>query len=304
MKLIALFEQYSRKHLRGKSANTTRLYHHTIRSFARFLRREPELSDLDSDVIQDFIWKVVESGRSIATANKDRSQLVSLWNYAAKQRLVEKYPDVPRIAEPERVPMAWLPHELDALLRAARQASEPVGAIPGPIYWTAKILIILDTGERIGAVRNLPRNALHHDHLLVPASVRKGKTREKLYKLSPQTIQAIQRLQAAHSEPLLFPFPYGETYLYKRYQRLLKSAGLPIGRQCNFHRLRKTVCSAVARAGGDATAALDHARPETTKKYLDPRIVGSVDVSNILREYLADPTLRKSQQPPDRRDSA
>lgn len=53
------------------------------------------------------------------------------------------------------------------------------------------------------------------------------------------------------------------------------------------------MASAVTAAGGDATAALDHASPKTTKKYLDPRIVGAVSVSDILASYLANPRQSK-----------
>lgn len=305
MTLSELFEKYERKHLRGKSENTLRLYRHTIRSFAKFLRREPTIDDLDADLIQDFIWSVVKSGRTPATANKDRAQLCCLWNYAAKNRIVDKYPDVPVIPEPDRVPMAWMPDEVNAILRAARNEDLPVGQVDGKLWWTAILLVILDTGERIGAVKSLKRTSFHGRHILATAEMRKGKTRDRLYKLSDETIDAVQQLLAAHNEDDMFPFPYAqESYLYKRYQRLLSRAKLPIARANNFHRLRKTVASAVASAGGDATAALDHASPKTTKSYLDPRIVGSVDVSSILREYLADPELRKKQALPDKRNTA
>jgi integrase len=298
MTLTELFEAYARKHLRGKSENTFRLYRHTIRSFGKFLRREPTIEDLDSDLIEDHMWRVVKSGRSIATANKDRSQLICLWNYAARKRIVETHPDVPQIQEPERVPMAWMPDEVDRILSAARVDTREIGGVKGSTWWTAMLLIILDTGERIGAVRALPRNCIHGDHLLVPAAIRKGKTRDRLYRLSPNCIAAIEKLVQSHSESDLFPFPYSHTYLYRRYRQLLEHAGLPIARGNNFHRLRKTVASAVARAGGDATAALDHASPKTTKSYLDCRIVGGVQVSEILAAYLRDPTLpAKSTKP-------
>lgn len=295
MTLTELFEAYARKHLRGKSENTLRLYRHTIRSFGKFLHREPTIKDLDSETVQDFIWSVVKSGRKPATANKDRSQICCLWNYAAKNRLVEKYPDVPIIPEPERVPMAWMPEELNRILRVAKTQTHPVGEVSGKVWWTAMLLIILDTGERIGAVRNLPRSCLRDDHILVPAEIRKGKTRDRLYKVSQPTIEAIKKLTEEHSDPMLFPFPYSDTYLYRLYKKLLERAKLPTGRQNNFHMLRKSVASAVASVGGDATSALDHASPKTTKNYLDPRIVGGIDVSAILAAYL------RGDPPPENR---
>jgi len=76
----------------------------------------------------------------------------------------------------------------------------------------------------------------------------------------------------------------------------LAAAGLPTDRRSKFHRIRRTVASAVAEAGGNPSEALDHASPKTTKRYLDPRIVGTQPVDSILANYLANP--RKPRQLP------
>lgn len=296
MTLEELFERYRRKHLRGKSPNTVRLYGHTIRSFAKTLGRTPTIDDLTDDAIEDHMWRVVDDGRSPASANKDRSQLICLWRWAAERGWLDRFPDVPAMQEPEQVPLGWLPNEIDDLLRACDTEPNAVGDVPGPVWFGALVRILLDTGERIGAVRQLSRTALQNDYLLVPAASRKGRTRDRLFPLSEGTVAAVKRLLAAHDAPLLFPDPYSSTYLYRRFDKLLERAGLPTDRRSKFHRLRRTVASAVARAGGDATAALDHASPKTTKKYLDPRIVGGVQVSEILGAYLRDPTLRGKDQ--------
>ena len=297
MKLEDLFEQYAARRLRGKSENTIRLYGHTIRAFGRFLKREPTVSDLTTEAIEDHMWAIIKRGGSPASANKDRSQLICLWKFAAEKRIVDTFPDVQAMKEPDRVPMGWLPEELAALLKAAGSECEPVGSIPGRIYWVAVLRIVLDTGERIGAVRALDRHALQGRYLLVPASARKGKTRDRLYALQDETVEAIKRLLERHDDAELFPWPFGENYIYRRFDAILRRAGLPTDRRSKFHRIRRTVASAVARAGGDPTAALDHASPKTTKKYLDPRIVGGVEVSEILAQYLAKPDLRRKPDP-------
>jgi integrase len=292
MKLEELFARYQRKHLRGKSPNTIRLYGHTIRSFGKTLGRPPTVDDLTDEAIEDHMWRVVESGRSPASANKDRSQLICLWRWAAERGWIDRFPDVPAMQEPEQVPLGWLPAEIDALLEAADAEPNPVGDVPGGIWFGALLRILLDTGERIGAVRQLSRTALQRNYLLVPAASRKGRTRDRLFPLQTGTVAAVESLLQSHDDALMFPDPYSSTYIYRRFDRVLDRAGLPTDRRSKFHRLRRTVASAVARAGGDATAALDHASPKTTKKYLDPRIVGGVQVSDILGAYLRDPTLR------------
>lgn len=301
MTLLELFEKYARKRLRGKSENTLRLYRHTIRNFGKTLGREPTINDLDGDTVEEHLWRVVKRGRSPATANKDRSQIIALWRWAAEQGLVKTFPSVQAIPEPEQVPLGWMPWEVEALLVSAARETVAVGEVRGSIWWQAMLRVILDTGERIGAVRQLPRTALQSGYLLIAADTRKGKTRDKLHQLERDTVEAIERLLGKHTEPNLFPWPYCETYLYNRFNAILDRAGLPTDRKSKFHRIRKTVASAVARAGGDPTKAMDHASPKTTRKYLDPRIVGGVDVSKIVAAYLADPELRKKSQ--ERRDA-
>ena len=286
MTLKELFAVYRSKKLRGASPNTIRLYIHTIRAFTKTLTHEPTIDDLDDDVVENHLWAIVERGGSPASANKDRSQIIALWNFAFDRRIVERRPCVQTMKEPERVPLGWLPEELRALLDAADNCPKNVGNVPGPVFWGALVRTILDTGERIGAVRSLPRNAIQGRYLLVAANTRKGKTRDRLFPLNEDTIEANKRLLDSHREELLYHWPYSPTYLYDHYNAILAAANLPTDRQSKFHRIRRTVASAVARAGGDPTAALDHASPRTTKKYLDPRIVGGVEVSSIVVNYL------------------
>lgn len=300
MKLTDLLAQYARKRLRGASENTLRLYRHTISSFGRSVGHDPTLDDLTDDVIEDHMWKIVERGCSPASANKDRSQLICLWRWAAEKRLIDRWPDVQSMKEPEIAPLGWMPDEIDSLLRAADRCTFMVGEIPGRIWFGALVRVCLDTGERIGAIRGLGRTALQGHYLHVPAQVRKGKTRDRLYPLNPDTVLAVNRLVMGHGEKDLFPFPYSHTYFYRLYDRILDAAGLPTDRRSKTHRIRRTVASVVARAGGDPTAALDHASPKTTKRYLDTRIVGGTQVCEILAAYLRDPTLRTKTPPPRR----
>lgn len=294
MKLSELLEKYSRKRLRGGSPNTLRLYRHSLSSFAKSLGHDPAIADLTSDKIEDHMHTIIERGGSPASANKDRSQLICLWKWAAEQGIMTTFPDVRPMVEPEQIPMGWMPEEIDRMFAAAKLEAEPVGEVSGRVFWTAMLRVILDSGERIGAVRQLGRDSLQDRFLLIPVSVRKGKRRDRLYQLQPETVAAIKTLLSHHDDPKLFPWPYSESYIYHRFEAILRRAKLPTDRRSKFHRIRRTVASAVARAGGDPTAALDHASPKTTKKYLDPRIVGGVEVSQILANYLRDPTLRTS----------
>jgi integrase len=297
MTLDQLFELYKSKQLRFKSDNTVRLYRHTLKSFARTIGRPPTIHDLDSDLIEMHMEAIIKRGGSPASANKDRGQLLALWRFAAAKRIVEQWPTIAIMKEPEIVPMGWLADEAAKLLNACRNATGFIASVPAGLWWVALVSILLDTGERIGAIRPLQKHHLQGGYLLVPAAFRKGQRRDRLYSLQPSTVDVIKQvLQSNKGSDEMFPWDRSETYIYRRFSTILESAGLPTDRRSKFHRLRRTVASAVTAAGGDATAALDHASPKTTKKYLDPRIVGSVSVSNILAAYLANPS---PPRPPD-----
>jgi integrase len=290
VKLTELFDLYRTKRLRFRSENTTRLYHHTIRSFGRSLGREPTIDDLTNDAIQSHMADVISWGNTPQTANKDRSQLLALWRYAATHRIVDRWPDVLAMPEPEIVPMGWMPEELAAIFAACDRQRGLVAGRQAGLWWSTLFRVLVDTGERIGAVRHLKKQHLQGRWILIPAEFRKGKKRDRLYPIQPATTKALAELtKGSASSALVFPWDKTDTYIYRSLTRILTSAGLPTDRRSKFHRIRRTVASAVAQAGGNPSEAMDHASPKTTKKYLDPRIVGTVPVDSILAAYLANP---------------
>lgn len=290
MLLTELLARYIDKRLKGKSANTIRLYHHSINSFAKTVAATPELLHLTDENIERHMWRVVRNGRSPATANKDHGQLTALWRFASHNRIVDTWPNVRTMQEIEHVPLGWLPEECVDLLNAARAQHGVIGSVRASLWWECLILVLFETGERIGAIRELKKSALQDHWLLVPAEARKGSRRDKLYTLQPETVQLLRQLIRLNTESdMLFHWDRCENYIYNRYSKILQQANLPDDRRSKFHRCRRTTASAVARGGGDATAAMDHASPRTTKRYLDPRIVGGVKPSDLIKDYLRNP---------------
>jgi len=273
MLLDELFLIYIRKRLRMRSANTVRLYKHSIKAFEVTLGRKATTDDLTDDHVEHHMARVVESGLSVASANKDLWQLGAIWRFGNRNRLVDTWPNVQLYPEPERIPIAWLPSEIDRLFASVEEEDGSISGAPASLWWKSLLSVLLDTGERIGAIMRCERSNLQGHHLLVPAEKRKGKTRDKLFELSNDTTHVLSALTLAHRYSLLFPWDKHQTYIYVRYKRILQRAGLPADSKSKFHKLRRSVASAVKSQGGDATAALDHASSTTTKAYLDPRIV-------------------------------
>lgn len=268
--------------LRNRSQNTIRLYRHSIRSFSLWLGRQASLDDFQSDTVSLYLAALNDRGLSKFTVNKERSQLLAIWNFAIKRGLVTVFPDVLAEPVPRRAPLAWQLEEFGRILDACNRCKGRIGPIEEGKYWRALLLTIFDTAERIGAVMQLRWSHITSDGwLTVPYDARKGKTGDKVHKLHAETIAALRDI-AEPARPKIFPWPYTTTYLWRRYERLLRSAGVDSDYRSKFHRIRRTVASYYAAAGGDATQLLDHADPRTTMKYLDPRLVSPKQPSEIV----------------------
>ena len=293
MKLRDFFERHYRlRKLHGKSEKTLRIYHVCFNNLERFLTRIALVSDLNHDCVQGHMQRLLDLGRAKATANRERVCLVALWRYAAQLKLVDSWPDVAKEKEPTRIPQAWLREEIDALLAAATRMPGVMlrTKIPTWLWWRTMIRLILDTGERIGAVRECRWQWLSVDSILIPAEFRKGGKADKWFSLSRETVELLAKIKAATDDRIsIFPWHYCETYLWNRYKKLVESAGLPTGRLCGYHRLRKTVASVANAHGIDAQKLLDHSSSRITDRYLDPRFQRDTKASDVLANWLRNP---------------
>ena len=152
----ALFARaYAPLRLRGKSAETTRQYEIQFTHFHAFLSREPTLTDLVDETVNAFLFWFRAQGAAAPTVNKARNHLLALWRFAARKRLVEHFPDVPPDVEPDRVPVAWLDHELLRLLAACADEPGYLRGILAAKWWKALHFTFWDTAERKTALLSL-----------------------------------------------------------------------------------------------------------------------------------------------------
>jgi integrase len=280
------YDLYRPQRLLGKSENTTRLYLISIRNFGRTLATEPTLADLTDLNLIRHIQRMRDIGRSPATCNKDRNQILTLWRHAHRIGLVANYPNVPQLIEPIRTPEAWLAADLVKLFDAIDKQPGHFGRVPRSLWWRTLIMICLDTGERIGAVRQVRWDWFSGEWLRIPAEARKGGRRDRAYRLSHDTLGHLLRVRTV-SPVDVFPWPYCGTYLWSLFGQLLTFAGLPHGRRDKFHKLRRTTASVVHQSGGDAQEALDHQYRRTTARYLDPRFTSDRQTCDVLADFLS-----------------
>jgi len=73
------------------------------------------------------------------------------------------------------------------------------------------------------------------------------------------------------------------TSIYGHLKLLLKATGLPTGRNCMFHKIRRTHATHLHIAGGDATASLGHGSDVITRGYyLDPRYIRGGHLADLM----------------------
>lgn len=265
--------------LTGISPRTQKLYEFTLASWGEFLGTPPTVDDLDMLPVAQFITHRTTT-RSPATAAKDRAQIVALWNAAAKQKLCDSFPMVRRVKVPENLPEAWTIEEFRILCASCLRENGMIGDIPAKYFWRSLLLCAYDTGERISAIMSLPFEDVSRTGVIFRAAHRKGNRRDIYRQIGQETIDAINAIRSEREK--VWPWPYHPNYLWRKFSRVLTNANLPSGRRHKFHKIRRTTASFFQANGGSAQSLLDHSNPATTRRYLDPRIVGGFSAPDVL----------------------
>jgi len=292
MLLEKFFETvYLPRRLRGKSERSTILYRLCINRFSETVGHKATIFDLTEDNVLAHLAR--RSNVAPATRNKELAELTAMWRLASQRGLLKTWPDIKSEHEPERSPIAWLADEMQQLLKGVAKQTGSIGNVPAWMWWQGLVRLTLDTGERISAVRVAKWDWIQSEWILVPAEARKGKTRDKRYRIGPLTASILDQIRHTKAdEEAIFPWPYCNNYLWVKYRKVLVDAGLPTTRKHAFHALRKSCASVIHAAGLDATDCLDHSDRRTTQRYLDPRFTRSEQPCDILAQYLANPGKR------------
>jgi integrase len=309
-----LLERYAPLHM--LSDRTVVLYMQTLDRFRDYLATvpgrvdpEPTLDDLDDLVVSKFLrWREITPHRGkIAARNsvlKDRTQLVAIWTYASKKKLVNskgqqvEWPSLPPYRAVERVPRAYTSDDVAKLIRSAMTRSDKykgtIAGVPNAWWWSTQIYVSWLTAERLGAML-----ALRWEHVDLEAreitflgESRKGKTRDIVRGLNQQATDMLRAGQR-RPEDIVWPWDRRPTSIWSSLRHLCKRADVTYR---GFHGFRKASLSYYHAAGGDATRLADHDRPSTTRKsYFDPNIVRDGPTAPDLL-----PPLDLGEEPPER----
>jgi len=285
-----LFEWFSSKRLPFADPQTLYQYRlNLLKRFPEFLGRAPVLADLADETIAACMnWLVRVKGLSPTSANKLRDNFNAFWSFLARQRIVDAFPEIAEMPEPEKIVVAWSRDQLHRLWNALARQPGHWGPVPANLWWITLHACLWDTASRIGALRAV-RWAdvdLVDGWLTLQPETSKGKRRGQVLRLHPQTVELMRRLASFGSEPdaECWPFPYARSeYIYTLYRTILEGAQLPTGRDRCFHCVRKSSASWVDAAGGDASRLLGHTdRAITQRHYLDPRIARGSSAADLL----------------------
>jgi integrase len=273
--------------LLNRSKRTDQLFRYSIRLFGETLGRPATLDDLTDIAVSRHLQRLLEQNRKPAGVNKERRQLVALWNLAAKKRLVDQFPVLPTVHEPQQLPKAWTVEEMWRLRMACNMQPGVYHGVPARLWWVALHCVLFATGERIAAVMQLRWRDISGDVVVFPAESRKGSKRASVATLTPAALAALDEIRLPKRE-LVFPWPFGGNYIYVVYRQILLRAELECDSRSKFHRMRRSHATHLKAAGGDPTASLGHSSPVTTARYIDPRMIPSA-VANMLEKSEQNP---------------
>lgn len=269
---------------------TRRQYRIALTDWGRVLGHSPNKDDLTDDAVLMWARNMLDRRPKMSkwTINERTGRIRSLWNWLARRGMIPTFPTFKRIPVPEPTPRAWMKDELGRLFDAAQVETGTICGIPAGSWWRARVAFHWFTGERKGAVDSLRMEWVVLDSQFptarIPAEYRKGGKKNGTYQLSPPLVAALRSIWSPARE-LVFPQD-APTMYWRRWNRILKRAELPIGRKSKTQALRISHASWVDHEGGDATKSLMHSDSGTTRKfYLDSRL------SEPLAD-LFDPTLR------------
>lgn len=272
MQLDDALRIYIEQNARITSKQTGRRYRTTTNSLTRFLRRTATTDDLTADVYGRWIaWR--RRHVTPGTVRGDAEKLLAIWRWLAVRGLSSS-PDVQLPGKIYRTPKTFSDAEMAKLWQASRQSPWSVGTVPGKVFWPALVSVLYETAERITPV--LSSEWSHYDllrgYVTFPAESRKGGLDDSVKPLGKATCHALVRLEAYTAGCR----PFGErtpATVRKRFEQLLREAGIEHSRRKKFHGLRSRAATDIAAAGGNASLHLGHRDPRTTADhYIDPAI--------------------------------
>jgi len=271
MTLDNFFDAHYLSYNPSTARNTIRLYRYTFRLFAQWLGHRPTLDDLTNESVGAYLASLYQSGRKPASVNKERAQLVAVWNHAHKLGMIKLGPLVKRVRQPDSLPTALSVDQLRQLCFSFVKLQGKTQGVDNAKLMRACFFTQYNTAERIGAVLQLQWTDIANRFITFRGETRKCGTRSIIKSVPQYVIDSLEAIRT--NEIFVFPRMKGTGKMLLLFDRLFKRAGVPRPKWKSSHLLRSTHATFLNLAGQDATESLGHSNSSTTKKsYLDPRM--------------------------------
>ena len=255
----------------------------------------------DALVVGAMNWRI-ELGWERTTANKLRRTVNAVWNWGARElnksaeQSLLKRPDNQKYRENVGEPIAFLPDELERILKACARRRGVVGKVRAADWWLACVLFVFSTGLRIGAALKVRTRDIDwtRGEILAGDEAAKGRKAQRL-DLLPSAVAALRALcLSERSVPLVLgDWPFNVNTLRRHFAQILVDAGIfadasDVPRELKFHALRKTLGSQIIAEAGLHVACdrLGHSSVEVTKRYRDRRYQSQHRITELVKDPL------------------
>jgi len=286
MTLAGFFERvYLPLRLIGRSQTTVADYRSVINRFCAWAGRSVTLAELSDELVAGYMAYSLQH-RSPATVNGHRRNILALWRFAKRRKLVDTSPDVEPVRAYKRQPECWSIEEFERVLAAAGETPGMVGRTPAGVWWVGLLLTDFDTGLRIGALLAIERDDvdLSHGWLLARAQAQKQRADQR-FRLHRDTVAVLRQFKE-NGSPRFFAWARPFRALDREFQRILDRAKVTHGHRHggNFHKIRRTSATYVANKLGKAAAQehLGHSQLSVTECYLDMSKIDRVQAADVL----------------------
>ena len=246
-----------------------------------------DLAGLSAAHLRAMMRRIVSAGRSARTANNYRAAILRLWENALgwgwTSRPVPSAKECPRLREPRRMPTAWRPEQVNALVQSCRRQETRRGW--SGRHWEALVMTIYDTSLRVGCLLAADVECVDERsrRLNIPGEFHKHR-RDTSHVLHTDTVNLLLSLWRPRGSRALFPFPWHKRELWRKFRAIVEGAGLPATRRDLFHKLRRTSYTYVAVRHGVAAASRHAAHlDDLSRYYLDPTFLEAAPLEALPR---------------------
>ena len=238
-------DTYFPRRLKIRAEQTRKHYRYSLNSFADYLGREPELTDLNEDTVTLWVGAMLTRGeqpddpRSVNTALSYVTRVLTLWRFLFHKKMADSYPMLDLPSAPEPSPIALDESQLQRLFESAQCRPGFVCQIPARYYWPALFGFVFSTSERRGGTMATRWEWVNLDNrvAVIPAAVRKGRRKTATYPLWEEVCWLLARILEPRRE-LVFPWEKSESSFYGHIGKILTDASLPDDRRHKLQCLR------------------------------------------------------------------